>query len=109
MTEMRQLIIKIDRVLDSLYRWVCRTIFLKMRACLTGVGAIVSLVLIGWILAPTTEPIPMSTLIGLAIVGAIMGLVVHKYYTRVKALDKAMTWLERKATRKTAPITEENS
>ena len=97
---MRQLIIRIDGVLDRLSRWVCRTILLKMRACLSGVGAMVSLLLIGWMLAPITEPIPMRTLIGLAIAGAIMGLVVHKYYTRIKALDKAMTWLERKATRK---------
>ena len=28
-----------------------------------------------------------------------MGLVVHKYYTRIKAFDKAMTWLEHKATK----------
>ena len=106
---MRRLIVKIDRVLDSFYRWVCRTIFLKVRACLTGVGAMVSIVLIGWVLVSGPEPILMPTLIGSAIAGAIMGLLVHKYYTRIKAIDKAMTWLEHKATRKPRPIADEHS
>ena len=104
---MKELLIQTDRALDRLCRWIVRTIVFKTRACLTGVGATISLVLIGWILAPITEPIPMRTLISLAIAGAIIGLVVHKYYTRIKALDKAMTWLERKATKKSAPIAEE--
>ena len=38
---MRQLIIRIDGVLDRLCRWFCRTIIVKLRACLTVFGMVV--------------------------------------------------------------------
>ena len=41
MTELRQLINWIDGVLDRLCRWFCRTIIVKLRACLSVFGMVV--------------------------------------------------------------------
>ena len=86
-------------ILDRIHAWIFRTLLLKIRAFLTGVGGCFCLMVIAWIVSPIAEPLPVALLVWFSIGGGIVALIAHRYYARVKALEKIMNWLERKATR----------
>ena len=87
-------------VLDKIERWIFRTLLLKIRAFLTGVGGFFCLMVIAWIVSPIAEPLPVALLVWFSIGGGIVALIAHRYYARFKALNKIMDWLEHKATRR---------
>ena len=84
------------RVLDKIHRWILRTLLLKIRAFLTGVGGFFCLMAFAWIVTPISDPLPVSGLIWFSLGGGILALVGHKYYSRFKAFERFMDWLERK-------------
>ena len=86
------------RVLDRILAWAFRTLLIKIRAFLAGVGGFFCLMVIVWVFAPIEEPLPVTLLIGFSIGGGGLVLLGHRYYARFKAVDKFTDWLERKAT-----------
>ena len=92
--------VQLWRVLDKIERWIFRTLLLKIRAFLTGVGGFFCLMVIAWIVSPIAEPLPVALLVWFSIGGGIVALIAHRYYARFKAVDRIMNWLERKSTRR---------
>ena len=84
------------RVLDRIHRWILRTLLLKIRAFLTGVGGFFCLMLLAWIATPIPEPLPVVLLVWFSLGGGILALLGHRYYSRLKALERITDWLERK-------------
>ena len=84
------------RVLDKIHRWIIRTLLLKTRAFLTGVGAFFCLMVFAWIVTPIPEPLPVAVLVLFSLGGGIVVLIGHRYYSRFRAVERFMDWLERK-------------
>lgn len=84
------------RVLDKIHRWIIRTLLLKTRAFLAGVGAFFCLLVFAWIVSPIPEPLPVYLLVWFSLGGGILVLIGHRYYSRFKAVERFMDWLERK-------------
>lgn len=96
MAELRRAISRVDAALDRFGRWLSLMVLRKVRAFLVGVGASALLLLCASLMA-RVEYTSTPVLASVALVGGVTGLLVQRYYRRVKMIDRFCDFLEAKA------------